>query len=326
VVNESPWQSLSELVNNKPEHQQEFVEGLLWAGRTHWFFSAPGVGKTLFTIAMLMHVADESRDNFCGRALEHGPVILIEEDSPLNLLAEYVSMIATVYGFDLATLPFWVNRTQGMRITSPELAASISKAMADAPQYPRVLALDACERIVPSEKFSSKELEPLSTLLQQNANQGISNIVIDHTRKSPTTAVHQDPIDSLYGGRSKAAISDVMIHFSGAIKSSARLTFTKFRGQMPPALDLSFNDADGFKIKGRPREFTETERRVMEVINNAFGEWVTGDEMEQKSKLSAASLRRACAFLLECGYIERHENQRPVRFKSTGAGPGIFSA
>jgi putative DNA primase/helicase len=323
-VVESPWQSLAELVSNKPDHQVEIVQGLLWAGRTHWFYSAPGVGKTLFTIAMLMHVADETRETFCGRTIEHGPVLLIEEDSPLNLLAEYISMVAEVYGFDLATLPFWVNRTQGIRITSPELGASISMAMTAAPQYPKVLALDACERIVPSEKFSSKELEPLSSLLQKNVAQGIANIVIDHTRKSPTTATNQDPLDLLYGGRSKSAISDVMIHFSGTIKTQARLTFTKFRGQTPPALDVSFNDADGFKLKGKPREFTETERRIMEITNNAFGKWVTRDELEERSKLSTASLRRACAFLLECGYLERAEERQPARFRSSGAGPGMF--
>lgn len=326
VLDESPWQSLAELVSNKPDHQQEIVEGLVWAGRTHWLYSAPGVGKTLFAIAMLMHVADESRDAFCGRAIEHGPVLLIEEDSPLNLLAEYTSMIAEVYGFDLSSLPFWVNRTQGIRITSPELAASITAAIVAAPHFPKVLALDACERIVPSEKFSSKELEPLSSLLQKNAAQGIANIVIDHTRKSPTTATNQDPLDLLYGGRSKSAISDVMMHFSGTIKTQARLTFTKFRGQTPPALDVSFNDADGFKLRGKPREFTETERRVMEITNNAFGQWVTRDDLEERSKLSTASLRRACAFLLECGYIERNEDQRPALFKSSGSGPGMFNA
>jgi len=325
-VVESPWQSLAELVNSKPDHVQELVQGLVWAGRTHWMYSAPGVGKTLFVVAMLMHVADETRETFCGRVVEHGPVLLIEEDSPLNLLAEYISMVADVYGFDLAALPFWVNRTQGIRITSPELATSIATAMTTAPQYPKVLALDACERIVPSEKFSSKELDPLASLLQKNVAQGVANIVIDHTRKSPTTAINQDPLDLLYGGRSKSAISDVMMHFSGAIKTQARLTFTKFRGQTPPALDVSFNDADGFKIRGKSRELTETERRIMEITNNAFGQWVTRDELEERSKLSNASLRRACAFLLECGYLERSEEHHPAKFKSSGSGPGMFNA
>ena len=326
VVQESPWQTLHDLVTSAPEHQVEVVEGLLWAGRTHWLYSAPGVGKTLFILAMLMHVADDTRPTFCGRAIEHGPVLLIEEDSPLNLLAEYVSMLAAIYNFDLSTLPFWLNRTQGLRITSPELSQAISNAIIHAPALPRVLALDACERIVPSEKFSSKELDPLSSLLQKNVAQGMANIVIDHTRKSPTTPIQQDPLDLLYGGRSKSAISDIMVHFSGAIKTSARLTFTKFRGQAPPALDVSFNDADGFTLRGRPREFTESERRVMEIMNNAFGKWVTRDELESQSKLSGPTLRRVIAFLLECGYVERHEDHQPARFKTTGSGPGIFHA
>lgn len=323
---ESPWQTLHDLVTSVPEHQAELVTGLLWAGRTHWLYSAPGVGKTLFILAMLMHVADDTRPTFCGRQLEHGPVLLIEEDSPLNLLAEYVSMLAAIYSFDLNTLPFWLNRTQGLRITSPELSQAISNAIIQAPAVPRVLALDACERIVPSEHFSSKELEPLSSLLQRNVAQGMANIVIDHTRKSPTSPVQQDPLDLLYGGRSKSAISDIMCHFSGAIKTSARLTFTKFRGQAPPALDISFNDADGFTLRGRPREFTESERRVMEIMNNAFGKWVTRDELEEHSNLSAPTLRRVIAFLLECGYVERGEAHHPAVFKTSGTGPGMFNA
>lgn len=320
VVYESPWQTLQELADSTPDVQVQAVQGLLWAGRTHWAYSAPGVGKTIFLTAALMHVA--AGVDFCGRPVKQGPVVLIEEDSPLAVLGEYVSMLADIYNFDLSTLPFWVNRRQGFRIND---ANAVLEVLTAAPQFPSVIVLDACERILPSEKFSSKELDPLSTLLQQTAAQGVTNVVIDHTRKSPTTAGNQqDPLDLLYGGRSKSAISDVMLYFSGAIKSSARIAFTKFRGQTPSPLDISFDTAQGFTIRGKPREFTESERQVMYVLNNEHGEWLTKSQIEERVKMSERTVSRMLSRLWAEGFIERDEAERPARYRLSAAAPGMF--
>lgn len=318
-VVESHWQSLHELAQATPDVQQQMLQGLLWVARTHWVYSAPGVGKTLFLTAALLHIA--AGKDFCGRPVKQGPVLLIEEDSPLGVLGDYVSMIADIYGFDLSSLPFWVNRRQGFRIND---ASPIIEAIQSAPQWPAVLALDACERLVPSETFSSKELDPLSRLLQHTSAQGTANVVIDHTRKSPTTALQQDPLDLLYGGRTKSAISDIMLYFSGSIKSSARIAFTKFRGQTPPALDVSFDSAKGFTVRGKLRELSETERNIMRIINGKPSETVIKQEIIEQTGIPERTVERALQRMVLDGYVERDESFRPAAFRAAPGAPGMF--
>src|SRR4051812_8172644 len=238
VLDVSPWQTLGELVRATPDKQQEVIAGLFRSGRTHWVYSAPGVGKTLFVLASLMHVA--AGEAFCGRAVSQQAVVLIEEDSPLSVIGDYVSMLADVYGFDLDAIPFWINRQQGFRLNSLDSTNSIMTALLTVPQFPGVVAIDACERVLPSDRFSSKELEPLSALLQKLSAMNVASIVIDHTRKNNVQTVDADPLDLLYGGRTKSAISDIMLYVSGKISESARVKFTKFRGQAPGEFDIKF--------------------------------------------------------------------------------------
>lgn len=324
VVTESPWQSLQELVDSVPEVEVQVIDGLLWAGRTHWIYSSPGVGKTIFMLAGLMHVA--AGREFCGRPVTQGPVILIEEDSPLAIVGQYVGLIADIYGFDLATLPFWINRKTGFRLTDVASATAIMDALNDAPQQPVVVALDACEKLVPSDKFSSKELEPLTRTIQQLLERNIAVVIIDHTRKSSTTAstTPPEPLDLLYGGRQKSAISDVMMYFSGAIRSTARVTFTKFRGQAPGSFDISFDGASGFKVRTLRRELSETERNVMRALNNVPGAWITRDDICAQIQIAERTLDRILKGFVAEGFVERSESQRPARYRTGTDAPGLF--
>ena len=293
------WQTLAALLDSVPEDQPQIVDGILWGQRTTWVYSAPAAGKTMFTLAMLMHVA--AGQPFCGREVTQGPVLLIEEDMPFSVLGEYVETLADIYGFDLATLPFWVNKEHGLRITDKEGMQAAIKAIEGAPTKPLVVVLDACERIVPSEKFSSKELDYLHMLLQYCHNHQVTPLIIDHTRKSGNGVGAQDgnPLDMLYGGRSKTGISDVMLYFSGSIKSRARVSFKKFRGPYPPDFDCSFDGSSGFEIKDQPRELSGNERKFMKVLNNSREEWTTTEELVKEMKASKQTILRTAGFLLK---------------------------
>lgn len=315
---ESAWQSLAELVRGVPEQQPELIQGLFRTGRTHWMYSAPGAGKTIFVIAALMHVA--AGKEFCQRSVQQCPVILIEEDSPFGVISDYVAMLAEIYGFNLEEIPFWINRQQGFRLTSLDSTNSIMDAFHTAPQWPGVVAIDACERVIPSDRFSSKELEPLSALLQKLSAINVSSIVIDHTRKNNVQTSESDPLDLLYGGRTKSAISDAMIYFSGKINQSARVKFTKFRGQMPGEFDVKFDADSGFSLRTQRRELSETERKIMRALNDVPGAWMTYEEVSNSTGMSERSLQRPLIRLAEEGMAERHEDLRPARFKAVSSG------
>lgn len=317
-VQQSAWQSLYELVHSTPERTAEVVQGLIWSGRTHWVYSAPGAGKTIFILAALMHVA--AGRLFCGRATEQRSVLIIEEDSPLAVVAEYVAMLADIYEIDLESLPFWINRSQGFRLSDTGSTTAIMDAILTAPQWPGVVVLDACERIVPSDRFSSKEIDPLSSLLQKLAAMNVSNIVIDHTRKTSAATADADPLDLLYGGRTKSAISDVMIYFSGRISDSARVTFTKFRGQTPAPFDIGFDAASGFRMRTQRRDLSDTERQIMRALNSTPGAWMTKDDVCDKVNGAAKTIERALLKLVTEDMVERAEALRPARFRALSSG------
>lgn len=319
----SPWRTLGELVQAAPDVGRQIVSGLLWEGRTHWVYSSPGAGKTLFWLAVLMHVA-AGRD-FHGHAVVQGPVLLIEEDSPDTVLSDYIQMLAEIYDFDLNTLPFWINRLRGIRITDDAGLETVRSMIAQAPERPLVVALDACERIVPSESFNSRELDPLSRLFTYHQSENITSIMIDHTRKPTGSVEKPDPIDSLYGGRTKSAISDVMMHFSGAIKNTAIVTFPKFRGETPAPITIKFDGAAGFTLKsGRP-QLSETEQSVMRVLNNIFGRRLTRAEIEAEVEVGAATAKRALKRLVDLGWVDCEGEARATTYASSGGGHALFS-
>jgi len=321
-VTQSAWQTLGELIRSVPEVQAEIVHGLLWAGRTHWVYSSPGVGKTIFVIAALMHVA--AGKPFCGRAVEQRPVLLIEEDSPLSVISEYVEMLADIYDFDLDVLPFYINRQQGFRLINSDSTSTIMDSITTAPQWPGIVAIDACERVLPSDRFSSKELDPLSTLMQKLSGMNVACIVIDHTRKSNgTTSPESEPLDLLYGGRTKSAISDVMIYFSGKISQSARVVFTKFRGQTPAPFDLAFDSASGFNLRTQRRDLTEVERQIMRALNSTPGQWITRERVCQNTGVADRTVQRTLKTLIADGMVERSESLRLAEYRAMSSGVSL---
>lgn len=316
------WRTLGGLVNKAPDTARQIVEGFLWEGKTHWVYSGPGAGKTLTWLAILMHVA--AGRPFCGRAVVQGPVVLIEEDSSDSVISEYVQMLAEIYDFDLDSLPFWVNVQRGIRITDEAGLQLVRSMIANAPERPLVVALDACERIVPSDHFSSKELDPLSRLFAMNQSDGIANLMIDHTRKPGSSIEKPDTIDLLYGGRSKSAISDVMMFFSGAIKSQATVSFPKFRGEEPPPISISFDGSAGFTIKqGRPH-LSESERQVMMTITNAFGSDLSRAAIESATGLGSRTIQRSLNKLVELGWVEKSGEGPDTTYTTSGHAHGVF--
>jgi len=324
VVEESPWRTLGEVVRAAPDHGRQLAEGMLWEMRTHWVYSGPGAGKTLFWLAALMHIADSSKDTFCGRKLVHGPVLLIEEDSPDSVISDYVEMLADIYDIDVDTIPFLTNRVKGIRLMDDAGVAQVQAMVAKAPWQPLVLGLDACERLVPSEKFSSKELEPLSRLLQWTLTMKMSNIVIDHTRKPTGTMQPVDPIDTLYGGRTKSAISDVMIHLSGTIRDQAFMTFPKFRGEEQTPISIHFDGSEGFSLKTGKPKLTDSESSVMRVINNSFGKPLSKHDICELAHIKDKTAQRALSRLVALGWVERSGSTSDARFSAASGAPGIF--
>lgn len=318
----SPWRRAGELVRSAPEHGRQLVEGLLWEGRTHWVYSGPGAGKTLTWLAILLHVA--AGRPFHGHEVIQGPVLIIEEDSPNSVIADYLVMLADIYDFDLDTIPLWFNRVRGVRLIDQTGLDYVRNLISQAPEKPLVVALDACERIVPSESFNSRELDPLSRLFTMNLEDQITNVMIDHTRKPTGTIEKPDPIDTLYGGRTKSAISDVMMHFSGAIKTQAVITFPKFRGDEPAPISINFDGASGFTLRSGKPNVSDGERLVMREINNSFGTPISKQEIATRSHQGEKTVQRAIARLITLGWVTRSGEGPATRFSATEHAPGVF--
>jgi len=320
----SPWRSAGELVRAAPEPGKQIVSGLLWELRTHWIYSGPGAGKTLTWLAILMHVA--AGRPFHGHEVVQGAVLIIEEDSPDSVIADYLLMLADIYSIDLDTIPLWFNRVRGVRMVDQAGLDYVRDLISKAPAKPCVVALDACERIVPSETFNSRELDPLSRYFTLNLEDGITNLIIDHTRKPGGATLEKvDPIDLLYGGRTKSAISDVMMFFSGSIKTQATVVFTKFRGDQPAPINVSFDGSSGFTIKSGKPTLSETERKVMMVINNGFGNRFTRSEIEQEAGIGTRSAQRALTKLVDLGWVDVQGENRTATYGASGASRTVFS-
>lgn len=310
-ANDYAWQSFAELVNQGQEERGQLVTGMLWQGRVHWVFGAPGTGKTLFCTALGMHVA--AGESFNGRAVKQGGVLCIEEDSPLSVMADYVDDLADIYEFKLEKLPIWITKEPGLRIMDEASLARAKRAVEAAPGPISLLILDSSEKLTPSDRYTSREYDPLLRFLQWCLARGITVIIIDHTRKQQTlaaSAVAPDPIDLLYGGRAKSAMADVMTYFSGTIGKGARITYPKFRGRAPLGHDVLFDSSEGFKVVDLLRTPSDTEREVIRVLNEAHrvGDgWVTKDALAAALSKSEKTIQRLTGLLVTDGLIQRDE-------------------
>lgn len=321
-----PVHNLGALLRLVESNPPQIIEGVLWAERVHWAFAAPGAGKTLFLLAGGMHVA--AGKPFCGRVVRQMPVLLVEEDSPFSVIAEYVGMLADIYGFDLDTLPFWINQEQGLRLSDADGPAMVYSAIEQCPERPGLVLFDACERLVPSEKFTSKELDPLTRLLQRLVTERLTPGVIDHTRR-PSKDQKGGPgdlMELLYGGRTKSAISDVMMHFAGSPRTQMRVTYAKFRGEPPPPLDLTFAPDQGFALKPQPRlPRTPTEQKALSWFNDHGGAWYPFEIVQAETQVAERSLHRALDALVQRHWLEKEgTTKQGTRYRSNPVLPEVF--
>lgn len=287
-----PTQTLAELVSNRFSIEVSYlISGLLRRGKTHWVYAAPGVGKTLLMIALGMHIA--AGKAFCGRDVQQGNVLFIGEDSPLDGIAEYADLIADAHGIDLDSLPFFINCERGLRLTSP-VVLEVLKAVV-LKRMPCLVVIDSAERVVPSEKFNSAEIDQLVKFVAWLTDQGITVVVIDHTNKKMSATKKDevkaiDMLDLLYGGRTKSAMADVGIYLSGSFKGGmpVRATWTKERGEPTDPLDFRFDSAEGFRITDGPkRARTDNEQKVLFWFNNGH----TGGYFSRSDIVAGAGIR-----------------------------------
>lgn len=323
---EYPVQQIAALLDMEPETTPCLVDGVLWADRATWAFSDPNTGKTLFLLALFLHIA--AGKPFCDRPVRQGPVLVIEEDSPLSVIAEYVEMLAEIYDLDLLNLPFWINKVQGLRIVDATGIQIAIDTIERCVQRPVTVLFDACERLVPSDRFTTKEMDPLTRLFQWCLSERITPVMIDHTNKDRPRKGEKaiTPIDKLYGARAKSAISDVMIHFAGSLREGGtQITFSKFRGEAPPSFSLKFNSVDGFQMRSEKLEAqSPAEQEVMRFFNNSpLGLYGTG-EVESATGLKRRAVQRVMSVLLKRGWLLAEGEGFDRRYRRNPAAPGVF--
>jgi hypothetical protein len=329
-----PLQTLADVAALIEETGAQLLEGVIWRHRVTWAFSDPNTGKTLFLLAAGIHIA--AGRPFCGRKIAQGPVLLIEEDSPFSVLGEYAAMLADIYDIDLAAIPFYVNKEQGLRITDAAGYRSAQLAVESCPQRPVYVILDAAERLVPSDRYSTKELDWLTRYLQWLMNQQITPNVIDHTRKPPQaqpqqggkrSSVQRRPLDDLFGARAKSAISDVMLYFAGSLKTGGvQLSFEKFRGETPEPMELTFTADEGFRIISRPPSSrTPSEQQILAWFNNHGGtDYYSGTEIANRSGVKYRTAGRALQALVNRGCLVKRGKTSDAAYALNPDLPGVF--
>lgn len=328
-----PVVGLAEFMAESTTMDSQLVEGILWANRTTWIFASAGTGKTLFSLALGLHIA--AGKPFLGRKVIQGPVLLIEEDSPFSSLRQYVQELADIYQIDLAAIPFYINREQGLRVMDDAGLERAKELILSCPQEPILVLMDAAERLAPSDKYNSKELDPLVRLIQWMLNRMISPVIIDHTRRVPPKDVKEtNPIDLLFGGLTKRAIADIMMWFSGSFRTGGvRVTYAKFRGETPASFDLKFTSDEGFQVIDVPtNNLTPSEQKITRFINNNPSRWYTKQEICDGAGVPEGTARRSLPALVTRRWLVSDGDEagagrgNEARYKANHDAKGPFDA
>jgi hypothetical protein len=260
--------------------------------------------------------------------VKQGPVLVIEEDSPLSVAAEYIEMLADIYDMDLASLPFWINRVQGLRIVDATGIQIAMDTINACPEKPITVLFDACERLVPSDRFTTKEMDPLTRLFQWCISEHITPVMIDHTNKERPKKGEKPitPIDKLYGARAKSAVSDVMVHFAGSLREGGtQVSFVKFRGEAPPSFSVKFNAVDGFDVKSeRIASQSPAEQEVMRFFNNTARGRYSCVEIERATGLKRRAVQRVLTVLTKRGWLLAHGDGFNRVYESNPTIGGVF--
>lgn len=311
----------------------QLVEGLMWKRRVHWIFADAGTGKTLWALALHMHIA--AGRPFLGRQVIQGPVAIIEEDSPLDTVIEYAEVLADIYNINLAEIPFYMNHLTGLRLTDEAGIQKARAAIDSCPQKPVAVILDAAERLVPSEKFTSRELDPFDRFLKGLVNQqDIVPTVIDHINrsgrgdKSKVPSQVPKPLELLYGGQSKHAISDVMLFLNGKLRDGpVEASWQKFRvsGSEPPGFSLTFNEDRGFALKEhRMSPSTESQIQVHRFLE-MYQTWHSKTDLLAATQIADKRLQRALNALVAQRWAEVAGETTDRRWRLRQDGSGVFS-
>lgn len=305
-----PIQTISEMLAAEEVELGQIVEGLLWEGQITWLFSAVNAGKTLIMVAWGLHIA--AGRPFCGRTVKQGPVLFIEEDSSLAKLREYVEKLADLFEIETDGLPMYFNKTQGFRLTNETELATAKNVVNGCAVKPLVVMFDACESIVPSERYTSKELDYLRQFLLWLVDQQIAALMADHCKQPQMFKGKEvqpsDPMNLLFGGLVKKRVADLAIHLSGTLKKGGvTLNFVKARSAVPDPVELTYADDVGFGIVGRVKKAnTETERKLLQWLNhNRPAEWHEQLEIISGPGISERTGRRALAAMFGRGLLER---------------------
>jgi hypothetical protein len=264
-------------------------------------------------------------------------VLLIEEDSPESVLGEYVTTLGEMYpALPMDTMPLYYNAVQGLRLTDADGLEKIRAAVAACPIPPRLVVVDTCEKVLPSQDFTSRELAPLVTLCQELTARGIALVVIDHTRKSPPVADKSkrqtDPsddqlIDLLYGGRQKSGMSDVMLYFTGSLtRGKLAGRFVKFRGATPDPVTLTWAGDTGFCIVEPPRRArTPSEEKALKWINSGALPTFARHDLCAATGLTEPTAKRVLGEFLRRNWISQSGDGRSVQYTANdNAAPSIL--
>lgn len=312
--------TFEEVMRLEIESLRQLVHGILWAGRVHWLFGGPGSGKTVFALLLALGVG--GGQPVLGRLTESSGVLLIEEDTPLSIMQDYLEVLGDLHRLTMVERPLYVPQTRGLKLLDQagydEVWAHIQAARERGPLG--LVVLDAIERLVPSEAFNSRESQWLERLLKACSDAGIAVLAIDHTRKaSRNPSDKSEPIDELYGGRTKSALADVMWHVTGNIRTEAQVTCVKFRGDFPASFTLSFSPDTGFTIRGGKVELSDAQQRVYQALHATLAESSSIEYLTTVAGLSRSTAQRALKRLIALDLAERLGNGPATTYR---AAPG----
>lgn len=324
---------IADVLSGEDRSIVQIIDGMLWRRRVHWTFAGSGTGKTLWELAKHLHIA--AGKPFLGREVQQGPVAIIQEDSPLDTVIEYAEMLAEIYEIDLANIPFYMNDLQGLRLTDDYGLQRAQAAIDSCPQKPIAVILDAAERLVPSDKFTSRELDTLDRFLKGLVNDDIAPTVIDHINrsgrgeKSKIPSQQPKPLELLYGGQSKEAISDVMLFFDGKLRDGpVNGSIQKFRvsGSKPPDFTITFDEDKGFTLnEHRLQPTSDSQMTVQRFLELYAGAWHSKADLLAGTQLPEKRLQRALIALVAQRWVQVRGETHLRQWKLRQDGPGAFA-
>jgi len=217
-------------------------------------------------------------------------------------------------GLDPKTdLPLYINAELGLSIDND---TNYDAALSLVEQTGAVLvALDSCEKITPSDKFTSKEFSVFRNFLMKLGNLGVAAVVIDHTRKKHDG----DGQDQIYGGRSKSATADMILRFKGSLKdNSVTMIQEGVRGE---AYDKPFTikftsdyESSAFEIISQthePKDGLQTE--VMGWLEKRRGRLFSSEEIAEALGRRLRTVQKVLSDLVIHNLIDKIRHQQGTK-------------